>query len=568
MTEGRKIIVIPKVERPTIDVSTGERKKKRVAAYARVSTDMEDQKNSLETQKAEYTKRIKENPEWEFVELYFDEGITGTNTKKRDGFNRMIKDALSGKIDLILVKSISRFARNTVDCIATKRALQDKGVEIFFEKENISSLDSSSETMLTIYASFAQEESRQISTNVTWGIRSKMRQGSYNGYSKRILGYKRDDEGNLIIDEEGKKAVLRIFEMFVDGYSYREIIDYLKKNGIKNAKGECKWDVGAIHRILTNEKYCGDLIYQKTYCNNYLTHERRKNLGEVEQYLITEHHERIVDKDLFMFVQMLLRKRRDDYDPRTGNKNATALAGLVYCATCGRLMRRILYYKGKPYERHVLTCKVDGRKNRNYSDCPQRETLDYQLVEDAAKVIVEERLGQLDMDLLLDSIRKGKTIGDFYTRSEEIKEEIEKAQNELNELVKRQMKECLPLSSYQKAYKALQEKINSLKNESENVLMKAYENNRKNNFNEDLEGFLHEKTTFSPKIASLLIKRIYRLEDNSVLFVLSNKPVDEKTLKSIGKSSSDYLYLPKKVIDKNDRKLTYRILDLEEKEHE
>lgn len=177
MTEGRKIIVIPKVETPTIDVSTGERKKKRVAAYARVSTDMEDQKNSLETQKAEYTKRIRENPEWEFVELYFDEGITGTNTKRRDGFNRMIKDALSGKIDLILVKSISRFARNTIDCIATKRALQDKGVEIFFEKENISSLDSSSETMLTIYASFAQEESRQISTNVTWGIRSKMRQG-------------------------------------------------------------------------------------------------------------------------------------------------------------------------------------------------------------------------------------------------------------------------------------------------------------------------------------------------------------------------------------------------------
>ena len=568
MREGRKIIVIPKVETPAIDVFTGERKKKRVAAYARVSTDMEDQKNSLETQKAEYTKRIKENPEWEFVELYFDEGITGTNTKKRDGFNRMIKDALSGKIDLILVKSISRFARNTVDCIATKRALQDKGVEIFFEKENISSLDSSSETMLAIYASFAQEESRQISTNVTWGIRSKMRQGSYNGYSKRILGYKRDEEGNLVIDEEGKKTVLRIFEMFVDGYSYREIINYLKKNNIKNAKGECKWDVGGIHRILTNEKYCGDLIYQKTYCNNYLTHERRKNLGEVEQYLITEHHERIVDKDLFMFVQMLLRKRRDDYDPRTGNKNATALAGLVYCATCGRQMRRILYYKGKPYERHVLTCKVNGRKNINYSDCPQKETLDYQLVEDASKAIVEERLGKLDTNLLLDSIRKGKTIGDFYSRSEEIKNQIEKTQNELNELVKRQMKECLPLSSYQRDYKALQEKINSLKKESENVLKEAYENNRKNNFNEDLAGFLSEKTTFSPKIASILIKRIYRLEDNSVLFVLSNKPVDEKTLKSIGKSSSDYLYLSKKEIDKNDRKLTYRILDLEEKEHE
>ena len=159
-------------------------------------------------------------------------------------------------------------------------------------------------------------------------------------------------------------------------------------------------------------------------------------------------------------------------------------------------------------------------------------------------------------------------VGDFYSRSEEIKGEIENLQNELNELVKRQMKECLPLSSYQKAYKALQEKINSLKKESENVLKEAYENNRKNNYNEDLAGFLQEKTTFSPKIASLLIKRIYRLEDNSVLFVLSNKPVDEKTLKIIGKTSSDYLYLSKKEIDKNDKKLTYRILDLEEKKHE
>lgn len=564
----RKIIVIPHTERPPIDVTTGEIKKKRVAAYARVSTDMEDQKNSLETQKAEYTKRIKENPKWEFVELYFDEGITGTNTKKRDGFNKMIKDAMNGKIDLILVKSISRFARNTVDCIATKRALQDKGVEIFFEKENISSLDSSSETMLTIYASFAQEESRQISTNVTWGIRSKMKQGSYKGYSKKILGYRKAEDGSLLIDEEGKKTVLLIFEMFIDGYSYREIIAYLNKNDIKNAKGECKWDVGSIHRILTNEKYCGDLIYQKTYCNNYLTHERRKNDGEIDQYLIPEHHEPIIEKDMFMFVQMLLRKKKEEYSPRTSNFNTTPLAGLVYCAPCGRLMRRILYYKGKPYERHVLTCKVDGRKNINYSDCPQRETLDYQLVEDAAKAIVEERLEKLNMDLLLDSIRKGKTIGDFYSRSEEIKSQINETQSELNELVKRQMKECLPLSSYQKAYKALQEKINSLKKESEIVLMEAYENNINNNFKEDLAEFLHEKNSFSPKIASLLIKRIYRLKDNSVLFVLSSKPVDDKTLENIGKSSTDYLYLSKNEISKNNRKLTYRILVLEEHNHE
>lgn len=564
----RKIIVIPHTERPPIDVITGEIKKKRVAAYARVSTDMEDQKNSLETQKAEYTKRIKENPKWEFVELYFDEGITGTNTKKRDGFNKMIKDAMNGKIDLILVKSISRFARNTVDCIATKRALQDKGVEIFFEKENISSLDNSSETMLTIYASFAQEESRQISTNVTWGIRSKMKQGSYKGYSKRILGYKKAEDGSLVIDEEGKKTVLLIFEMLIDGYSYREIIDYLKKNNLKNAKGENKWDVGSIHRILTNEKYCGDLIYQKTYCNNYLTHERRKNEGEVDQYLIPEHHEPIINKDMFMFVQMLLRKRKEEYSPRIGNSNTTPLAGLVYCASCGRLMRRILYYKGKSYERHVLTCKVDGKSNINYSMCNQKETLDYQIVEDAARNIIETKLERLDKELLIKSINQGKMIGDFYSKSEKLKLQIEKLQEELNELVKRQMKECLPLSKYQKSYKELQERITSLKIESKNALMAAFTSNKNNNFNGDLTRFLNEKSSFSPKIASLFIKRIFRLKDNSVLFVLSRKNVDEKILENIGKSFSDYLFLPINVTTRDGRKLTYRILDLEEQEHE
>ena len=165
--EGSKVIVIPKTLLPNLDVASGKIKKKRVAAYCRVSSDMDDQLNSLETQKREFSRKINENPEWEFVRLYADEGITGTSLKKRKDFNQMIKDAMDGKIDLILVKSISRFARNTVDCIQTKRDLQSKGVEVFFEKENISSFNETSETMLTVYASFAQEESRQISTNVS-----------------------------------------------------------------------------------------------------------------------------------------------------------------------------------------------------------------------------------------------------------------------------------------------------------------------------------------------------------------------------------------------------------------
>ncbi len=558
----RKIIVIPRSVKPPIDIATGERRKKRVAAYARVSTDMEDQKNSLETQKNEYTKRIKENPNWEFVELYFDEGITGTNTKKRDGFNRMIKDALNGKIDLILVKSISRFARNTVDCIATKRALQDKGVEIFFEKENISSLDSSSETMLTIYASFAQEESRQISTNVTWGIRSKMKQGSYNGYSKKILGYKKGENGNLEIDEEGKKTVLLVFEMFTDGYSYREIIDTLIRENKKNAKGEVKWDVGSIHRILTNEKYCGDLIYQKTYCNNYLTHERRKNDGEVDQYLIPEHHEPIIEKDLFMFVQLLLKERKKNYNPRKSNRNTTPLTGLIYCAACNRPMRRILYYKGKPYERHVLTCKVEGRKNINYSECPQKETLDYSLVEKAASIILKEKLEKLNKDVLMNGIAKGKLISDFITLSESLNEKLKALKTESRNLIQNQASAPLPLALYQEKFMEIENKKKELKDKQKHLIKEALDNSEKEKNNKDLAGFLDKKSTFTADIASTFIKRIYRLIDNSVLFIISQNEVAEDQFKELLNNKEITQNLTRKTIEENGRILIYMTLEL------
>ena len=558
----RKIIVIPRSVKPPIDIATGERRKKRVTAYARVSTDMEDQKNSLETQKNEYTKRIKENPNWEFVELYFDEGITGTNTKKRDGFNRMIKDALNGKIDLILVKSISRFARNTVDCIATKRALQDKGVEIFFEKENISSLDSSSETMLTIYASFAQEESRQISTNVTWGIRSKMKQGSYNGYSKKILGYKKGENGNLEIDEEGKKTVLLVFEMFTDGYSYREIIDTLIRENKKNAKGEVKWDVGSIHRILTNEKYCGDLIYQKTYCNNYLTHERRKNDGEVDQYLIPEHHEPIIEKDLFMFVQLLLKERKKNYNPRKSNRNTTPLTGLIYCAACNRPMRRILYYKGKPYERHVLTCKVEGRKNINYSECPQKETLDYSLVEKTASIILKEKLEKLNKDVLMNGIAKGKLISDFITLSESLNEKLKTLKTESRNLIQNQASAPLPLALYQEKFMEIENKKKELKDKQKHLIKEALDNSEKEKNNKDLAGFLGKKSTFTADIASTFIKRIYRLIDNSVLFIISQNEVTEDQFKELLNNKEITQNLTRKTIEENGRILIYMTLEL------
>ena len=218
------VIIIPRKNPIQVDAATGTLVRKKVAAYARVSTDEKDQLNSFNTQKIEYERRIKENPEWEFVGLYADEGITGTNLKKREGFKNMIQDSLDGKIDLILVKSISRFARNTVDCIKTKRQLAAAGVEVFFEKENIYTLKEDSETMITIHAALAQDESRQISTNVSWGNRARMRSGTYRGLNKKNLGYIIKENNEFEIEEEGKETVQLIYKLFINGFSYRRIV--------------------------------------------------------------------------------------------------------------------------------------------------------------------------------------------------------------------------------------------------------------------------------------------------------------------------------------------------------
>lgn len=209
--------------------STGlDIKKKKVAAYARVSTDSDDQIHSFKSQIDEYTKKITSNPNWEFVGMYSDEGITGTSLKCRDGFNAMVKEAKAGGIDLILVKSVSRFGRNTVDLLSTIRELRNIGVEIIFEKEGISSLDTKTDMILTFYSSIAQEESKNISDNVKWAIKKKMKEGNWSISTAKFLGYTKDENGNLVIDEEQAEVVRAIFNLYLANKSIKEIIDFLE----------------------------------------------------------------------------------------------------------------------------------------------------------------------------------------------------------------------------------------------------------------------------------------------------------------------------------------------------
>lgn len=318
---------------PTVPEKFGDSvpHKKRVAAYARVSTELDSQQNSYEAQIDYYTTYIQSKPEWEFVRVYADEGVTGTSYKRRDGFNQMIDDAKSGKIDLILTKSISRFARNTVDALTVTRQLKTDNIEVFFEKENISSMDAQAELIFTIMSSIAQEESRSISQNVRWGLLRSMEAGKVSLPWKSFLGFEKGPDGLPQIVEEEAAIVRKVYRAYLDGGTLQGIARSLIRSGVKTACGKERWTAEAVRHILTNEKYKGDAILQKTYTVDFLSKEVRVNNGERKQWYIRDSHDAIVTPEAFKLVQAELKRRGGSrgryYDsPFTGN---------LYCGVCG-----------------------------------------------------------------------------------------------------------------------------------------------------------------------------------------------------------------------------------------
>lgn len=339
-----------------------EVQKKRVAAYARVSTDYDEQLSSYEAQVEFYTRYIKGNPDWEFISVYTDEGLSGTNTRKREGFNRMIRDALDGKIDLILTKSVSRFARNTVDTLTTIRKLKEKGIEVYFEKENIRTLDAKGEVMITIMSSLAQEESRSISENVTWGKRRSMEEGKFSMAYKYFLGYEKGEDGLPKIVESEAKIVREIYRRFLDGKTVRSIAEYLTDQRIPTPKGKEKWSVATIMSILSNEKYKGDALLQKTYTADFLTKKQKKNNGEVPQYYIKNSHPAIIDPDTFELVQQEIERRRPKR--RQLYKNSPFAAKII-CGECGSFYgRKVWHSSSEKYRKSIWQCnhKYDGKE--------------------------------------------------------------------------------------------------------------------------------------------------------------------------------------------------------------
>ena len=306
--------------------------KRKVAAYCRVSTDNEDQANSFESQQRYFRQYIERNPDWELYEVFADEGISGTNTKKRKEFNRMIACAKNGDFDLIVTKEISRFARNTLDSIFYTRDLKKHGVGVIFMNDNINTLDGDAELRLAIMSSIAQEESRKTSERVKWGQKRQMEQGVVFGRS--MLGYDVKD-GKMYINEEGAKVVRLIFHKFVnEGKGTHVIARELREEGIKPMRVK-EWQNTVILRVIRNEKYCGDLVQKKTYTPDFLSHEKKVNLGQEEFVIIKDHHEPIISRELFDKANRILDEKSLSQEGKAKHSNRYPFSGKIKCGRCG-----------------------------------------------------------------------------------------------------------------------------------------------------------------------------------------------------------------------------------------
>ncbi len=307
-------------------------KKKRVAAYCRVSTDKEDQENSFDSQQRYFRQYIERNPDWELYEIFADEGITGTNTRKRKEFNRMVACAANGDFDLIITKEISRFARNTLDSIYYTRELKKHGVGVIFLNDNINTLDGDAELRLAIMSSIAQEESRRTSERVKWGQKRRMEQGVVFGRS--MLGYDVKD-GKMYINEEGAEIVRLIFHKFVDeGKGTHVIARELREEGVRPMRAK-EWQNTVILRILRNEKYCGDLVQKKTYTPDFLSHQKKYNRGQEEFVIIKDHHEPIISRELFDKANRILDLKSGSQNGKSKYSNRYPFSGKIKCGRCG-----------------------------------------------------------------------------------------------------------------------------------------------------------------------------------------------------------------------------------------
>ena len=440
-TAPKRVRTIPATVQP-LNVYSTEYLLKRVAAYCRVSTKQEEQLNSYETQVRYYTDRINREPGWKLAGIYADKGITGTSMKKRDEFNKLIRQCKRGKVDMIIVKSISRFARNTLDCLKITRMLRELKVDVYFEEQNLHSIDPSSEFYISIYGSVAQSESENISHNVTWGKARSAKDGNVFFAYKSFLGYRRGADGKPEIDPEQANTVRRIYDHFLAGNSLQQIANGLTADGIPTPMGRTVWQASVVQSILSNEKYKGDALLGKTYVEDCISKKVKVNAGERPQYYVENNHPAIIDAATFSRVQEELARRASKRKVKqTGTTTEQgkycgkyALTELLICGECGTPYRRCTWTVGGK-KRIVWRCinRLDyGKKYCHHSPTMEEAPLQNAIMDAVL------RTAQIDLNVLQtlkQHIQLGLGAGAEEDKSVEIQIRIAQIDQEFKNLL-------------------------------------------------------------------------------------------------------------------------------------
>ena len=490
-----KVIIIPAM----LESENHIKRQLRAAAYCRVSTDDEEQLTSYEAQQKYYTDKIMTNKEWTMAGVFADEGITGTSARKRPEFLRMIRLCKQGKIDVVLTKSISRFARNTVDCLSYIRALKELGIAVIFEKENINTLETDSEILITMLGAFAQSESESISANVKWGKRQAMREGKAIIQYKKLFGYEKGEDGRPKIIPEQADVVLEIYKQYKLGATFRGIKEYLENHNIPNASGKGTWSYSAVKSILTNEKYCGDVLLQKTFRDDCINRKAIKNTGQLPMYLVQNHHEGIVSRDEYNAVQTEIARRNTGKSPSTKNaptgrhkySSKYALSDRLVCGECGTLYQRCTWRNRDGSKRIVWRCV--SRVDYGTKYCHNSPTLDEKPLQQAILAAINKVMGEK------------KTL--IYNITSAMEHEL------------------MPMQGQTLSLSDIEHRLERLEQEFQSLLEKAAGNADSESFNTDFRAIMEEQSalkaqrqeimqhqTDNDAIASLMASEVCTLE--------------------------------------------------------
>lgn len=467
----------------------------RVAAYCRVSTDSEEQLESYQSQLQYYKDLITNNPDWEFVGIYADPAVSGTQTKHREGFQRMINDALTGKIDLILTKSISRFARNTLDTLKYVRLLRERGVAIQFEKEGINTLNSQGEMLLAILSALAQAESESISQNVSLGLKMKMKRGELIGFSG-CLGYDYDPvTKTLTINEEEAEIVRYIFKRYIEGAGCYVIAKELTRLGAKTKRGNTRWHESTVRGILKNEKYVGDVMSGKTFTVDPISKKRLQNLGEKEKYLVKDNHHGIIPREVFEKAQEILRKRSSKHSS-TGRREKYsrkyAFSSLIRCGFCGAHFVRRTWHAGSPYEKAAWSCMTaikQGKKSCPHSKSVSEKDLEAAFI-DAFNLMVSKHKEIIEE--FLENIREALSNTSTAKELRKIQNEVRKMEGNIDKLINLCLSGVLDKEDFERKYNELTaelDKVRAREEELQEIIRKENDlQDRMNNFKKVFEG--------------------------------------------------------------------------------